>query len=214
MENQHAAQAQSRKDLHNKSRNQNQDGDPEAPQLDELIPEKLARPEDPLERAIEFLTPLQLLAKERIETHLLAFEIYYRKQKPLLMLQSIKRARAIDANNATLHLCIVKFAKVMQTVSADKALNEYVKAVLESETVKIFGGKTAAELNQVTLSAHGKSIDHVVNVAAGMVVLDAKNKEKATKLITSLALDNATLPVQFSYLLHFLYFFPTFSHFT
>ena len=37
--------------------------------------------EDPLEQAIYFLKPLQTLAKDRIETHLLAFEIYYRKGK-------------------------------------------------------------------------------------------------------------------------------------
>lgn len=30
--------------------------------------------------AIEFLRPLQLLSQKRIETHLLAFEIYYRRR--------------------------------------------------------------------------------------------------------------------------------------
>lgn len=197
LETQQAAQAQVKKDKHNKSRNQNQDGgDPEAPQFDELVPEKLARPDDPLEKAIEFLKPLQLLAKDCIQTHLLAFEIYYRKNKVLLMLQSIKRAKAIDANNAALHLCTVKFAKVMQSVRGQKELNEHVRSVLATETVKIFNGKTASEINQLTLEKKGKSIDHVVNVAKGMVELDAKNKEKAIKLITSLDLSNVTLQVR------------------
>ena len=35
--------------------------------------------EDPLGEAIKFLKPLQQLAADRIETHLLAFEIYSRK---------------------------------------------------------------------------------------------------------------------------------------
>lgn len=35
--------------------------------------------EDPLEQAIKFLQPLQELASNRIETHLMAFEIYIRK---------------------------------------------------------------------------------------------------------------------------------------
>lgn len=35
--------------------------------------------EDPLEQAIKFLQPLQDLASNRIETHLMAFEIYIRK---------------------------------------------------------------------------------------------------------------------------------------
>lgn len=39
----------------------------------------LLQAEDPLEQAIKFLTPLQTLAANRIETHLMAFEIYCRK---------------------------------------------------------------------------------------------------------------------------------------
>lgn len=35
--------------------------------------------EDPLEQAIKFLLPLRTLAADRIETHLMAFEIYFRK---------------------------------------------------------------------------------------------------------------------------------------
>ena len=35
--------------------------------------------ETPLEEAVKFLTPLRNLVKEEIETHLLAFEIYFRK---------------------------------------------------------------------------------------------------------------------------------------
>lgn len=35
--------------------------------------------DDPLEQAIIFLQPLQTLARGRIETHLMAFEVYYRK---------------------------------------------------------------------------------------------------------------------------------------
>ena len=106
LERQQAAQAQEKKEQHNKSRQQT-DPDLEQPTLDELIPEKLERVsvnptswlsprytterlifdnwmiifqvEDPLEQAIKFLQPLQDLASDRIETHLMAFEIYIRK---------------------------------------------------------------------------------------------------------------------------------------
>ncbi|XP_036310666.1 N-alpha-acetyltransferase 16, NatA auxiliary subunit isoform X4 [Pipistrellus kuhlii] len=46
---------------------------------EELIPEKLERIENPLEEAIKFLTPLKNLVAGNIDTHLLAFEIYFRK---------------------------------------------------------------------------------------------------------------------------------------
>lgn len=41
--------------------------------------------DNPLEQAIKFLKPLQQLATDRIETHLMAFEIYYRKGENLLI---------------------------------------------------------------------------------------------------------------------------------
>lgn len=46
---------------------------------DDLVPDKLERPDDSLSEAMKFLTPLQLLAPDAIETHFFAFEIYYRK---------------------------------------------------------------------------------------------------------------------------------------
>ncbi|KAF2975190.1 hypothetical protein EK904_003198 [Melospiza melodia maxima] len=78
---------------------------------EELVPEKLERVENPLEEAIKFLIPLKNLIGDDIETHLLAFEIYFRKGKFLLMLQSVKRAFAIDRNNPWLHECLIKFSK-------------------------------------------------------------------------------------------------------
>lgn len=35
--------------------------------------------ENPLDEAVKFLIPLKTLVKNKIETHLLAFEIYFRK---------------------------------------------------------------------------------------------------------------------------------------
>lgn len=105
LEKQQAAHAQEKREQHNKSRQQ-ADPDLEQPTLDELIPEKLERviitvsinsffkliiffffiqqSEDPLEQADKFLQPLQELAADRIETHLMAFEIYFRKGKKVL----------------------------------------------------------------------------------------------------------------------------------
>jgi len=40
---------------------------------------KYTKAEDPLGEALKFLKPLQELASERIETHLMGFEIYIRK---------------------------------------------------------------------------------------------------------------------------------------
>ena len=78
-EKQAAQQQQARKELHNKSqRKGGGEEEMDAPAKDELLPEKLERPEDPLAEALKFLQPLQMLAGKKLDTHLAAFEIYYR----------------------------------------------------------------------------------------------------------------------------------------
>ena len=65
--------------MHNKSQRNKNDEEFNSPSKDDLLPEKLQRPEDPLQEAVKFLQPLQQLASKDINTHLLAFEIYFRK---------------------------------------------------------------------------------------------------------------------------------------
>lgn len=194
LENAQAVQAQVKKEQHNKSKQQqNQDGDPETPQLDELIPDKLARPEDPLGKAIEFLVPLQILAKDNIETHLLAFEIYYRKNKLLLMLQSIKRAQAIDSTNPILHSCIIKFYKALKTHGP--SINPNVDTFLKTETIELFQQKDAVELNQLFLKKYPHSFKHILECAKSMYELDIKRQDEAITLVTTFDLQKLTLEV-------------------
>uniref|UniRef100_A0A182J3Q8 N-alpha-acetyltransferase 15, NatA auxiliary subunit n=1 Tax=Anopheles atroparvus TaxID=41427 RepID=A0A182J3Q8_ANOAO len=173
-----------------------QEGDPEAPQLDELVPEKLARPDDPLEKAIEFLKPLQQLAKANIETHLMAFEIYLRRNKLLLMLQSLKRARQIDPNNPVLHGCIVRFYRVLEQRLASKedVVDENVKIVIDRERENLFHGhQTARALNDAYLQEHKGNLDAVYEVAKIIFTLDEKRRDEAIALATSADLQSVPL---------------------
>ncbi|GAB0093410.1 Glycerol-3-phosphate dehydrogenase [Sergentomyia squamirostris] len=191
LESAQAAQAQVKKEHRNKSRQQqNADGDPEAPQLDELIPDKLARPEDPLEKAIEFLKPLQTLAKDCIETHLMAFEIYYRKNKLLLMLQSLKRAQQINGNDPTLHSAVVRFRDVLDKTTD---IHPHVKTVVDRGTDCLFHGKTAIEMNDEFLKANRTSICHVLEVAKVAYLLEPDKRDTAISLITDFDLEKITL---------------------
>lgn len=185
LENAQAAQAQIKKEQYNKSRQQpNQDGDPESPQLDELIPEKLSRPENPLEKAIEFLKPLQILAKDNIETHLLAFEIYYRKNKLLLMLQSLKRAFKIDANNCVLLESLIRYQKLLETKLS--SADESVKTVIEKETKLLFNNQSGIEMINNYLKKNEKSAEAIVSAVKSMYFLDKSKKSQAMKLLDSL----------------------------
>ena len=99
----------------------------------------------PLDDAVKFLKQLQAYASGNIHVHLAAFEIYQRKGKLLLQLQSIKRARDVDvrafssqpandalpqSQNAQLHRNIVKFLHAL--AAAQSTLNPVVAAVLNS----------------------------------------------------------------------------------
>ncbi|KAJ8298173.1 hypothetical protein KUTeg_024704 [Tegillarca granosa] len=107
---------QDKKDQQSKKQ---QDGEMDGPKEEELVPDKLAKNEDPLEQAIKFLKPLQILDAKRIDTHIFAYEIYSRKGKLLLMLQSIKRGCELDRDNPKLHICMLRFlqadAKTLNT---------------------------------------------------------------------------------------------------
>lgn len=81
LEKQNQQQAAAKKEMHNKAQKKNNEEELDSPAKDDLIPDKLERPEEPLSEAIKFLTPLQMLASNCFETHCLAFEIYYRKGK-------------------------------------------------------------------------------------------------------------------------------------
>ncbi|XP_043497119.1 N-alpha-acetyltransferase 15, NatA auxiliary subunit [Polistes fuscatus] len=189
LERQQAAQAQEKREQHNKSRQQT-DPDLEQPTLDELIPEKLERVEDPLEQAIKFLQPLQDLAANRIETHLMAFEIYIRKGRTLLMLRSIKRAHRLDANNPDLHTCLVRFLLNTNRLSLEGAVGEVVKR----QTADIFSDSTAVQLNTEYLKKNSTSLPHLLQGARMLYLLDPSAQTRALSLVTNVdELENVTL---------------------
>ncbi|KAG7273608.1 LOW QUALITY PROTEIN: hypothetical protein CRUP_011037 [Coryphaenoides rupestris] len=130
--------AEKEKQLKNQKKKKEDDDEEIGGPKEELIPDKLAKVESPLEEAVKFLIPLKTLVRNKIETHLLAFEIYFRKEKYLLMLQSVKRAVAIDPSDPWLHQCLVRFFK---GVSESTALAEPVRTVLKQEISRLFAAK-------------------------------------------------------------------------
>ncbi|XP_067000279.2 N-alpha-acetyltransferase 15, NatA auxiliary subunit [Anabrus simplex] len=190
LERQQAAQAQEKREQHNKSRQQG-DAEPDAPQQDELVPEKLARVEDPLEQAIKFLQPLQSLAANRIETHLMAFEIYSRKKKPLLMLQSVKRAYRLDPTNPRLHSYLIMCYGCMKRW--ESTLEPPVATVIRQEMEPIFAGRDAHQMNTEFLATRSNSLESLFEGARMLYHLDPTQHETAIKLATKLDIEDVTL---------------------
>lgn len=168
------------------NKNKQADGEMDGPKEEELVPEKLARTEEPLEKAIKFLKPLQTLVPEKVETHTLAYEIYSRKGKLLLMLQSIKRGIAADPNDPELHTCLVDF---QLHVKSQGDLPLPVQTVINQEMKKIYRDKDPKTLNDEFLQRNKNSLEHLLAASRMMYAMDKTTQDKAVSLATSLSSD-------------------------
>ncbi|XP_064608201.1 N-alpha-acetyltransferase 15, NatA auxiliary subunit-like [Liolophura sinensis] len=176
------------------SKAKGQDGEMDGPKEEELIPDKLARVSDPLEQAIRFLRPLQLLASDIIDTHVQAYEIYSRKGKLLLMLQCIKRGHRVDPDNPAFHLCRLRFR---QEVSRRKSeLSETVLSVLNTEMASLYGNRNNQTLNEEFLERNAKSLPHRVAGARMMYELDHCTQDKAISMATRLSHEYEGVTIQ------------------
>lgn len=176
LEKQQQKQQLAKQQLHNKSaKKASAEEELDAPAKDELNPEKLERPEEPLAEAIKFLLPLQQLSSKKVETHVLAFEIYWRKRRPLLMLQCLKRALKLDdglRDDPGVHECLVRFQKFVED---GKFSSDKVRLVLEKETKGIFEGLKAKQRNDAFAKKHAKSLPHAV---AGLIAVLLGNENE------------------------------------
>jgi len=177
-----AEQDKKRKELHNKNKKKN-DEELDSPAKDELVPDKLARPEDPLEEAVRFLTPLLTLAAGNINTHLLAFEIYYRRGKPLLMLRAVKQALEVDPTNTHLHACLGRF---LHFIATSKTVGEAVRQVVAAAQPKLLDGQTAAGFNSAFMAARPASLAAQLQGAKVLAVIAPGKTEEAAAAATAL----------------------------
>ncbi|KAF8926049.1 NMDA receptor-regulated protein 1-domain-containing protein [Dissophora ornata] len=151
---------------------------------------KYSKTEDPLGEALKLLKPLQELATERIETHLMGFEIYIRKNKLLLALKALLKSHKIDANSATLHEQLVRFALAVQ--KAGDSLKPTVKSVIDNHWNTLYqsygkdlSGFTAAFLEK---NKEEGSVPHLVSAAIAVSLIDpVNNKAKAEDILFLMA---------------------------
>ena len=188
-----AEQDKKKKELHNKNKKKAED-ELDTPAKDELVPEKLERPDDPLEEASKYLTPLITLSSDNINTHLLAFEIHFRRGRVLLMLRAIKQAIALDPDNLQLHGCLVRF---LNFVEKNQDLPGVVQTVVKDSFPDALQGKTATQLNASFLAKYPNDLAAQFIGAKMMATLSEKDAEQAVQVATNLKpdLDSRNLDV-------------------
>ncbi|KAG0207111.1 N-alpha-acetyltransferase 16, NatA auxiliary subunit [Mortierella sp. GBA30] len=144
---------------------------------------KYVKSEDPLGEALKFLKPLQELAANRIETHLMGFEIYIRKNKLLLALKSLLKSLKIDPNHATLHEQLVRFALAVQ--KAGSSLKPNVKEVIDHHWSTLYQDQDldCFARSFVVKNKESGSVPHMISAAIATSLIHPSDKTKAEALL-------------------------------
>ncbi|KAG7177641.1 N-alpha-acetyltransferase 15, NatA auxiliary subunit-like 2 [Homarus americanus] len=114
----------------------------------------------------------------------MAFEIYLRKGKPLLMLQALKRALKLEPTNPELHTCLIRFLQYRQ----DKLTNQCgtIVDVINREVTRLLPTTEPNKLNEDFLNNNQESLPHRLQAARSMVLLDSVQRERALSIATIL----------------------------
>jgi hypothetical protein len=91
---------------------------------------------------------------------MLAQSIHSISGRPLLMLQSIKRALKLKSEDPRLHSCLVRFQFFFE--KNESILPEPVKDVIMAHGQEIFKFKSSHERNAEFMKIHNGSLDHRV----------------------------------------------------
>ncbi|OIW11907.1 hypothetical protein TanjilG_18180, partial [Lupinus angustifolius] len=148
--------------------------------------EKLVQVEDPLLEATKYLKLLQKSSPDSLETHLLSFEIYSRKQKILLAFQAVKQLLRLDAEHPDTHRCLLKFFHKVGSINAPVTDSEkLIYSVLEAErpTISQLHDKSLFEANDSFLEKHKDSLTHRAAFAEILYILDSNRKSEAVEFI-------------------------------
>ncbi|KAL2608858.1 hypothetical protein R1flu_027431 [Riccia fluitans] len=148
--------------------------------------EKLLQVSDPLEQAIKYCKLLQENSSGALETHLLAFDIYFRKKKILLAFQAVKKQLKLDASNPNVHRNLISFFNMVDNLPAAETPGEkLVRQVIavERDALSILGNQPLLEVNRAFLEANKDSLLHRAAAAEVLALLSPESKEEAVKII-------------------------------
>lgn len=148
--------------------------------------DKLMHVEDPLTEALKYLRLLLEHSADALETHVLAFEVYFRKGKKLLALQAVKKQLALDRNSPDVHRCLIRLFESLDKLPkpenhADKIIHDVVTS--ERASLKELGEKSLIDVNREFLEVHRDSLKHRVAAAEISLLLCPEAKSEALKII-------------------------------
>lgn len=148
--------------------------------------EKLIHISDPLEQASKFSKLLQDHSADALETHSLAFEIYFRKKKILLAFRAVKRQLKLDPDNPIVHRNLILFFDMVDHLpEAGTPAEKLVHSVIavERKSLTVLGSKPLLDVNKAFLETHKDSLQHRAAAAEILFLLSPGSKAEAIKII-------------------------------
>ncbi|KAG5519500.1 hypothetical protein PMAC_002128 [Pneumocystis sp. 'macacae'] len=150
---------------------------------------KLIQTENPLQEALKFLLPLQLLDLNNIHIYIMEFEVYFRQEKYLQALECILNAQKIDLYHPELHLQIIYFKKNIKNIPKYQEIKEIVE-----EKNEIFKSEITEHSLNEKFYRDTKELSpyHVLSYIKGLILIDKLSHLEAA-IIQLLSFNNITI---------------------
>lgn len=160
-----------------------------------LEAEDLLKCENPLEEAAKFAAPLLQLGCHHVTGYTLAAEVYRRKGKVLLTLQSLLGAHKLDPHHPLLHTAKIHFAVHYQTVSLSGIVAEVAREAIQ---ILFPSGIDPLLLNEAFMAQFKDSFPHRLAVHESAILINpaaASTVKSAIMRSFEEKLTNRTLPM-------------------
>ncbi|GMT19158.1 hypothetical protein PFISCL1PPCAC_10455, partial [Pristionchus fissidentatus] len=131
--------------------------------------EDLLKCENPLEEASKFAGPLLQLGCNYVTGYTLAAEVYRRKGKVLLMLQSLLGAHKLDPHHPQLHVAKIKFLILFSSSSLSSRVAEVAKEAME---ILFPSGIDPNTINESVRTQFKDSFPHRMAVLESSLLID------------------------------------------
>jgi len=141
--------------------------------------EALEQVKNPLDEASKFVSSLEKWCSNRLETHLLAFEVFYKKQKYLRALRALKKCLSMDSSNPIAHYQTIQLSLVNKS-----EIDESVRSVFVEGLESVTGGLSASELNKKYSDANSGVLSQFA-VARSELLINPDSKESLKERITA-----------------------------
>eukprot|EP01127_Copromyxa_protea_P006915 TRINITY_DN16851_c0_g1_i1.p1 TRINITY_DN16851_c0_g1~~TRINITY_DN16851_c0_g1_i1.p1 ORF type:complete len:867 (-),score=274.10 TRINITY_DN16851_c0_g1_i1:22-2601(-) len=125
-----------------------------------------------LEGAVPIVNDLQTFAPKNIISHLLAFEVAFRRGKFLQALRAVNKARALEPENAEVHYATVRLFHAIENAT----LNASVQKVFEEEK-SVLGGNSLAAFNKNFYESHKNSVQARIAYFQSSLVLGTPKED-------------------------------------